>query len=341
MMKIERFISSKYNRSYFFHIVHEWEDEIADMMHLKTSRNLLMLRPIRAVWRRIFGRIDNMPITPHRAVSFVMRPGLLDDNIAGRNNVVPILIDFWLRDKNELDDFARRYTGNPAILVTSKEAYEWIREQCPRLKVFHWALSLPDRYYHFDDPEGVHLNWKSKKYDCVMVGRPNSKLYEWAKRYAESHPEFSYVYNDRKPGTPLNYVSSRGEILGDVFKTRGKYFELLCSSRTGLYSTPSMDDDKKIYNNFDSRGFNQVTPRFLEYMAAGCHVLSRYEINPDTLWYDLPNVAPHIETYDDFEHRMDYAREHEIDYGLYRTYLSKHLTSVRVDELKNILEAMS
>lgn len=136
----------------------------------------------------------------------------------------------------------------------------------------------------------------------------------------------------------LDYRSSRGEHLGNVLRSREKYFKLLQSVRVGLYSTPSVDDDKVTYNSLKSNGYDQVTPRFLEYLAADCHVIARYPDNADTRFYELSSIAPHVASYKEFEERMDYAITHAIDKFRYRNYLHRHSTSIRANELLGILD---
>lgn len=334
-MTIQNIISNRlFSKEVFWQIVYEWEDIISKEMNLAVKNNFIRLvnmRYIRVVWRDILHRDDNyVPIPSGNSLAFVMSPGLFDGNVCGRRNVIPIIIDFWLSKENEFRDFESRYVGNPGVLITSKEAYEIIRDRCPRLCVYHWPLSLPDHWLE-------DVATCPKKYDCAVVGRPNGVLNDWMMRYASTHKDFTYVCNQRKPGVPCNYVTSDGSILGNVFRDRDTYRHFLKSVRIGLYSTPSKDGSRLQYKGLAGRGYNQVTPRFLEYLAAGCHVLSRYDRNPDTDYYELDSISPNVDTYEDFEARMDFARAHDIDCENYKNYLSKHITSSRVEALRDIL----
>ena len=85
------------------------------------------------------------------------------------------------------------------------------------------------------------------------------------------------------------------------------------------------------------KNFNHVTPRFLELLAAGCHVLCRYIPNADTVHFELDKFSPSIETYVQFEKRMDEALKTPIDKEKYKNYLKKHYTSVRAKQLEEIL----
>ena len=99
-----------------------------------------------------------------------------------------------------------------------------------------------------------------------------------------------------------------------------------------VYSTPGIDGGETRTN-----GFNQITPRFLELIACGCHVIARYPSNPDTDYYEINKFCPNIEDYLQFEKRLDYCLETEVNLDNYRHYLLKHYTSVRCKELQHAI----
>ena len=94
-----------------------------------------------------------------------------------------------------------------------------------------------------------------------------------------------------------------------------------------LYSTPGIDGGEE-----KTRGLSQVTPRFLEAVSSGCHVLSRYKENSDTDFFDLNRITPHISSYEQFESEFDRAIEEDVDMKVYAEYLSKHYTSTIVNQ---------
>lgn len=336
-MHVKKIITNRrFAKQVYWQIVYEWEDVIAEKMGLGLSNNLLNLlrrRYIRKVWHKIISKEDkDVPVTHSNSIAFVMRPGFWDANICNKKNVVPIIIDFWYSSEDEFKTFANMYSGNPAVIVTSKEVYEVLQKKCPNLKVFHWPLSIPDIWLDQSYARQARI------WDCVLVGRPNAVMNDWVRQYAASHKDFTYLYNDRAPNVQCNYVSSNGDVLGDVLGDRKSYFELLRSAKIGLYSTPSMDNSRLQYKGADSNGYNQVTPRFFEYLAAGCHVIARYPDNPDTEYFAVKDIVPHTETYHEFERKMDWMRSHEVDMKRNMQYLTLHKTSARIDELKNILE---
>lgn len=329
-MKFSAIISDRRNiKDPWYDIVYEWEDEIASHLGAKLIHNLgwgikksLYLRAI-----RYFGRIWKLRPT----FAYQMQAWQWEGK--NRANLYPCVIDFFLRTEEELNKFYANFSRNPIVFISSREAYEYLlAKNCP-LKIKHLALSLPDKYAILPSTRF------EKKYDLVVLGRQSSTLMSYLERYALDHPDFTYVKRvflaDETNGAHYaRYVTNKGEELG-YSDTREQYFNLMRSSRICFYSTPGVDKDRS-----DANAFNQVTPRFLEMIACGCHVLARYPKNPDTDWYDMESVAPSIGSYEQFEKAMDYARSHEVDMVKYSDYLAKHYTSVRAAQLERIVEEL-
>lgn len=311
----------------YMDIVHEWEDELAKTLSVPLIPDFdFSNRIISAIRGRVpwFARW----LKPH-VNSLVFEMWAMNrDRGNNKSTIVPVQVDFWLRDENKIRQFKNARDRNRVALITSAEVCEVLAGVC----VWggggfrHWAMSLPDKWF---DPEFNHV----KKYEFAIfgrVGRKNSRWGEWLSKYAEANPTFSYYYSDRVDGKfcLCDKMGNPTAPLG----TREEYMEAVKSTRITLYSTPSQDSDNAYTN-----GYNQVTPRFLEFIAGGCHVLSRYPKNADTDYYEMPMISPCVETYADFASKMDYARAHEIDRVKYSAYLKKHLTSVRARELEKIL----
>lgn len=330
-MTLSRIISSRiFQNGFPMQIVYEWEDEIAQALGLSFVYNYTSLRCVNHTIRKCFPALRLPAPTKQNAICFVLEPECWDYNIAGKENIIPVLIDFWYRDVDSLKKFDLRYSNNPLVLVTSAEAYQVIKANCPHVRAVHWALSIPTQYSNLGE-----CNTSNRRYDCIMIGRPNKILSEWTKRYSDTHKDFVYVQNSRTKKHMNWYVASSGEVLGDVIRTREAYFSLMKSAKIGLYSTPSMDNSRVTGN-----GFNQVTPRFLEYLSAGCHVVARYPKNEDTDFFSMNEISPHVETYVEFERKIDEYRTKEIDVEMYERYLMRHSTNTRMNELKKILERL-
>ena len=86
------------------------------------------------------------------------------------------------------------------------------------------------------------------------------------------------------------------------------------------------------------KNFNHVTPRFMEMIAAGCKVLCRYIPNADTRYFELDQFSPTIESYEQFKALMDKALKEPVSAEQYRNYLKKHYTSIRAQQLMEILK---
>jgi len=245
----------------------------------------------------------------------------------GNNNrrIIPCIIDFFLRTPIELKHFYRDYRRNPLVLISSREAFEFLKQnECP-LPIAHWPLSIPDKWATsnaLDSP---------KHYDVAIVGRANPQLRKWQEEYLSAHPNVSCLRRFRV-GDSFAYRSSND---GREYpaNTREDFMSIVRMSKIALYATPAMDGSKA-----DANGFNQVTPRFLELVASGCHILARYPKNPDTDYFEISKFSPSIESYAQFERQMDYALSTPIDKALYASYLNGHKTSTRARQLLEILD---
>lgn len=242
-------------------------------------------------------------------------------------NIIPCIIDFFLKDERSLARFCKSARRNPVTLISSREAYDFLKERQLGIRIQHFPLSISDKY-RLDANRRL-----DKVYDLAVAGRVNPVLAAYLKQYEQRHPDFRYVkYQSNGKGGYFGLSDgTKLEGLEDGL-TRECYMKLLSQSRAVLYGTPGMDNAR-----LDANGFNQVTPRFLEAVASGCHVLARYPDNSDTRFYELPKIAPHLDSYKAFEERLDYARGCLPDIGVYADYLNKHYTSNRARLLVDVL----
>ena len=225
-----------------------------------------------------------------------------------------MIIDFI-----DLEDFFDNYLGYDFVDGYLKQ------NKIQGFNIGHLALSISDKYAIDKDTRF------EKIYDLILMGRQNPVLEGFLKQYIKEHPDLYYVYRELKDGK-FNYYTNRGESLGDI-NTREKYMKLMRSARCGLYSTPGIDGGEKRTN-----GFSQVTPRFLELIACGCHVIARYKPNTDTDYYELERFSKSVDSYEQFERMLDEARSSDVDMQAYSSDLSKHYTSVRANQLKEIIK---
>lgn len=324
-MKIEQVItyrSCSNGRDYG--IVNEWEDIFSELLNVPLYYDNWKRRDKTIFWKLPgFASFfqTNLP-----TFTYVMLP-IASPHGNNKKNIIPCMIDFFCKGKDELQLFYGRYDKNPLVLISSREAYDYlVSVNCP-LNIKHLALSISDKYR-------VTSNTKfAKEYDVVMLGRQNKVLMEFLEQYKEKHPDLTYVYGI-KNGHKFSYRDSKGNDIGSL-DSREEYMAMMRKSRVGLYATPGMDGGREHTN-----GFNQVTPRFLEYLVSGCHVIARYPQNSDTDFYEMDKLSVNADTYEQFEEAMNKARQQDVNMGLYSSYLEKHYTSERVRTLQEYLKGI-
>ena len=93
----------------------------------------------------------------------------VDDNIVGRKNIIPAIIDFWLQSDAEIKAFEKRYRNHPAVLISSKEVFDFLKLKQVDVNLFHWPLSLPDMYVF--KPAGKKIRLRScRQAKCCSKG---------------------------------------------------------------------------------------------------------------------------------------------------------------------------
>ena len=318
-MKLEGILTQRaWEKGVSFDLVYAWEDIFAREMDIRlVPRNRLE----EAVIRRLPGRWA-VPTGRKHLLLIEMEP-MPGENAYNRAQVIPYWVDFFLREPS-LPSLERSYSACPSIFVSSREAYEFLQKQGTGLPLHHLALSLPDSVLTDELPE--------KQYDVALMGRPDAVLGDFFRRYAAEHP-CTYVYRRMEDGRFL-YYDQTGTCLGDV-DDHARFMDLMRRCRVGLYATPGLDEP-----DGRTHGFSQVTPRFLEYLSAGCHVLMRYRSNPDTDYYGLGSFCPSADTYDVFERTLTDFLRRPVDMEHYRHYLSGHTTSARAREMQQILSTL-
>ena len=190
-------------------------------------------------------------------------------------------------------------------------------------KIYHLPLSLSDKYRI--SKETVF----EKKYDLFIAGRQNPILAGFFREYLSRHPETTFVRRELRNGIS-QYFNQSGECVSET-DSREIYVQLIRQARACMYAVPGID------GAVHTHGFSQVTPRFLEIIAAGCFPLLRYVSNADTDFYQLSSFASSIQSYEDFENQLDIARKERVDMEKYSNYLQHHYTSVVAEQLRNIL----
>ncbi len=324
-MEIEQILTHRTrSKGRDYGIVNEWEDVFAEQMQVPLFYDDWKRRDKTIFWK--FPKLASFFQTRIPSFTYVMLP-LASPHGNNKRNIIPCMIDFFCKEKDELQQFYGRYDKNPLVLISSREAYDYlVSVKCP-LHIRHLALSISDKYRI----DGSTIF--EKHYDVVMLGRQDKVLKAYLERYREKHPKMTYVYGI-KDGNKFSYRDSNGNDIG-CLASREDYMAMMRMSRVGLYATPGMDGGREHTN-----GFNQVTPRFLEYLVSGCHVIARYPQNPDTAFYEMDKMSTNVNNYEQFEAAMDKARFSDVDMSFYSEYLMKHYTSERVKTLQKYLETI-
>ena len=243
-----------------------------------------------------------------------------------KHNIIPCIIDFYLRKSWQVRLWYLQYWRNPAICVSSREVYTFLTHQMGLKKIYHLPLSLSDKYRIDEDTRF------EKKYDILLAGRQNVILKKWLFRYVESHPDTTYIRRDIINGESV-YVDKDGAIICQE-DSRDIYMQLMRQTRACLYSPPGFDGGRA------TNGFHQVTPRFLEIIANGCQPLMRYPKNDDTKFYQLSSFGPSLETYEQFEAAFNTARKEPVDMKKHAEYMESHYTSAVAKQLEKILASI-
>jgi hypothetical protein len=161
-------------------------------------------------------------------------------------------------------------------------------------------------------------------------------LMDFLYTYEKDHPEIEYLYQDKADAKGVfHYVSNKAGVLPGT-NDRAEYVALLRSARIGFYSTPGIDGGA-----WRTGGFDPVTPRLFELLAAGCHVIARYPDNADTDFYRMKDLCPSVDTYEAFRERLEVALRSEPPMATNSAYLEQHYTSNRIALLKEMLQNLS
>lgn len=307
-----------------WHLVFEWEDIFREKMNIPLIPYFdeFLYRKYGKYYKRI--PLQFFWFIP--SLVFEMLPMKRRTPHFNNRFVVPCIIDWYLKTDEELNEFNKRYSKNRLVLVTSLQAYRYLSSIESPIRFGHLPLSLSDKYRI--TPETSF----NKDLDVVLMGRQNPVLLNWLFKYRETHPSLNIVSSKREADN-YDFYTQEGEFVANA-TGREQCMNLMKRSKVSLYSTKAMDDD---YTDYNTNGFNQVTPRFFECLATGNHVIARYKENEDTAFFEIESICPHTDSYESFEKQMDYALSHPVDMRLYSDYLEKHYTSTRVELLRQLM----
>jgi len=306
-------------------ILKDWEKELSSQLKIPIKKETIFSRFLKFRFEAIgCGKFLSFLTFKKNKISlrFIMT-ARSRKSVFITKNTIPVIIDFWL-EENDLQGFYDSYKECPLVLITSMDVYNFLKENdCP-LPIEHWPLSYPDKY-------GLKRNIIRKKYDFCLLGRPNPFFIRMLDEYTKRHPDFIYIKNN---GEPLNrvYVTNAGAF---VAKDSGResYIEMIKNTKISCYSTPGIDESKNSTNRF-----NQVTPRLFEMLCNQCMVIGHYPNTPDVNWYNLKEIIPNVDNYDEFEKILNEMLSKAFEYEKIDNFVSRHYTSTRAKMLEEILE---
>lgn len=340
MKKIHSIYTTRHiEKAFHWKIVFEWEDVIAQSLGLKYVYGTYKLKKVHVLLSRLYNCIPHVSIlttflisvynlfisSKKYALYYQMDTMVYYYELYNRKDMIPIMIDFWLKDE-EIPDFIRKHAQNPIIGISSKQVYDKLTSMNLNKKFFHCPLTLSDQY-------ALSLNTRfEKEYNLTIIGGANRNPYfmPFINRYKKEHPDFSYIVGRvNQHDNSVFYETDSGVFVCNA-NTREEYIELIRKSKIVLYTTPGVGGRK------DSNGYDQVTPRFLEFVAGQCHILAHYSANSDTDYFELSAFSPDITDYDLFEQELEKKLHIVPDYYMYYQYMKKHYTSSIIPTLNNI-----
>ncbi|WP_366184863.1 hypothetical protein [Flavobacterium ovatum] len=328
-MRINAIYSDRHFQKWPSHqIVYEWEDEIAKGLGIKIVESPIPKQNIFRLITKIAEKIFKNDLTSlgellsgrkNFYLYFSMYP-MQFVSFSNRERAIPIIIDFWIKDIQLFDKY---YQKCSLVLISSKEVYTFLKENNSKVNIKHFPLSLPSKY------QGA-ISEKKRDIDVIVLGRKNEILWDYLQQYEKENPEIEYVFQVQIDGR-LKYKSNKRGIIGD-FHEREDYMQLANDSKVALYGTPGIDGGEQRTN-----GFNPVTPKYLEFIAAGCTVMARYPKNDDTDFYQMNNQGASIDTYIEFKKQLDTRLKNydKQSNDAINEYLNKHNTKARIELLKS------
>ncbi len=322
------------NTEVYSDLIYEWEDDYAKHFKIPIySYNKSQDKYIRYFFKilhklnvgGIIQLLDKIKKSQKLTLVFELYPRTYF-SFQVSSNKIPFIIDF---DYNvNLDVFYSVYKNCKLILISSLEAYNYLKKNnCP-LNIEHLPLSISHKNI-LDKSATSH-----KEFDVIVV-RSNKVFMEYLERFSDKHPKFEFVAR-RWEGTQLYknnvYFSNKRGILGE-FSDRNSYFDLLKKAKIALYATPGFDDNNK-------RFMNHVTPSLFEFISSGCRIIARYPVNSETAFFGLEKISPSVDSYEKFENLLvSYIEDSSFNYLTEsETFLETVYTKRSIEKLKTILK---
>lgn len=333
-MQLSKIYSSRNcNREVYSDLIYEWEDDYSKHFNIPIyTYNKVKDKYLRYFFKildklkigSIIQKADGLRSSKSFSLVFELYPRNYF-SFQVFSNKIPFIIDF---DYNvNLEIFYKIYKNCKLVLISSLEAYNYLKKNnCP-LNIAHLPLSISDKF-KLDTKAS-----KEREFDVIMV-RSNKVFMEYLEKYSNKYPDFEFVVR-RWEGSQIYrnnvYFSNKRGILGE-YSDRSSYLNLLKKAKVALYTTPGFDDNKK-------RFMNHVTPSLFEFITSGCRIIARYPKNAETVFYNLEKTFPCINNYEEFEKLLNlYIEDKSYSYLKdSENFLETVYTKFQAVKLKSIL----
>jgi hypothetical protein len=291
-------------------MIHEWEDVLSTQL---------------AVPFRPFDNSCTLPAPNYSDqcfdLMFLPLAGELGEYV--RNpQLIPLVMDLW---RDDFTEFIQQASHFRLVFVTNLQAYQELFTQLPNIR--YLPFTLADQYR--DCPI------LDKEIDIIQYGRRNPLLEQYMERLLTDHPDIHYVTTDKSDnGDSVLIHSNKQGILGES-NSRKKFMNLLCRSRISLVSTVGMDGSRQ------TGGIDPISPRFLESMAAGCHLVGRIPDSPEFRESGLYQLCHHVDSYEQFKNiTLKLISQSGNLQTNYRPLLTQRLTSSLVPVILTALSSL-
>lgn len=285
----------KSNNEVYSDLIYEWENDFSEYLnipiysHYKTKEKIIrhFFKRLQYLKISIFiQKLDSVRNPKSSTLIFELYPRPYF-SFQVFSNKIPYIIDFDLNVNLEV--FYSVYKNCKLVLISSLEAYNFLKNKnCP-LNIAHLPLSISEK-------NKIEIDSVNNKDFDVIVTRSNKAFMEYLEKFSEDYPDFEYVVR-KWEGNQLYknnvYISNKRGRLGE-FSDRKSYFDLLKKAKVALYATPGIDENL-------NRFMNHVTPSLFEFVSSGCRIMARYPENAETKFFELEKLSPSIESYNQFK----------------------------------------
>ena len=317
-----------YLKSHVYDLVYEWEDDMQTQFGYQLITFNIFKIPI-LIFAKILLKIkiiDNtnsyFDFIDDIFIRFFTHEKILRLDISPRRNsylsnsqkrVVPFIIDY---DKSFDKYFKAKYSKFPLIVVSSLNAFEYLKLHFKQNQMIHFPLTLPSKY-----KLDKKVFFGEKKFDFILPGRPNKEMILFLEKFAKKN-DIEYLYY-KSINNRTTYISNKGTIIN--CSNRVEYFNLLMQCKIASYSTQGIDG-----NSFS---FDHITSKLFEIIYSGCICIGRYKKTEESVFFELDKVVFNISTYEEFEEIMNLKmNENRTDfiYNTYHKFINSNRLSFRL-----------